>query len=342
MSRQRFLWLLIGALLVISGALYLNARRNVARDSQGDSLLLPTLAHELDTVTTLSIRKGGAAPAVTLHKADNQWAVAERGDYPADAAKLRKLLVSLGDARIVEEKTSDPANFSIIGVEDPTQPGATGAEVTVVARDGTHTVIVGKSGADGNFARRAGETKSFLVEPAIAVEAQPRDWIDARLIDVPVASIQRIEVKPAAASGYVIHRLKPNEDAFALDAVPAGRKAVDAHALAPSNTVLGSLTAEDVAAASDIDFSKPSEAIFTLSDGSVITVTGAPAGDKHWIQLKSSKDAALTAKTQGRAFELAGYRYDAIFRPLEQLLAPKEAPAAAKKPAGATQKPPRP
>ena len=29
-------------------------------------------------------------------------------------------------------------------------------------------------------------------------------------------------------------------------------------------------------------------------------------------------------KTQGRAFEVAGYRYDAIFRPLEQLLVPKE------------------
>ena len=117
---------------------------------------------------------------------------------------------------------------------------------------------------------------------------------------------------------------------------------MDSHALAPSNTVLGNLTAEDVAAAADIDFSKPSQAILTLSDGAVITVTGAPVGDKRWIQLKSSKDEALTAKTQGRAFEVAGYRYDAIFRPLEQLLVPKESPAAAKKPRGPANKPPRP
>ncbi len=342
MSRQRFAWLLAAALLVISVALYLNTRRNVSRESNGVSLLLPTLAGELDSVTQLGVRKGAAAPSVTVHKTANVWTVAERGDYPADVAKLRKLLVSLGDARIVEEKTSDPANFSIIGVEDPTQPGATGVEVTVTARDGAHAVIVGKSGADGNFARRVGENKSFLVEPAIAAETQPRDWIDSRLIDVPVASIQSIEVKPATGPGYVIRRVKPNEDAFTLEGIPAGRKAVDSHALAPSNTVLGNLTAEDVAAAADIDFSKPNQAILTLSDGAVITVTGAPVGDKRWIQLKSSKDEALTAKTQGRAFELAGYRYDAIFRPLEQLLAPKDSPAAGKKPTGPANKPPRP
>ncbi len=342
MSRQRFLWLLAAALLVISVALYLNTRRNVSRESHGLPLLLPTLAGELDSVTRLSVRKGAATPSVTLHKAANLWTVAERGDYPADVTKLRRLLVSLGDARIVEEKTSDPANFSIIGVQDPTQPGATGVEVTVAARDGTHAIIVGKSGGDGNFARRAGENKSFLVEPAIVVETQPRDWIDARLIDVPVASIQSIEVKPATGPGYLTRRVKSNEDAFALEGLPAGRKAVDPHALAPSNTVLGNLTAEDVAAAADIDFSKPSQAIVTLSDGAVITVTGAPAGDKRWIQLKSSKDEALTAKAQGRAFEVAGYRYDAIFRPLEQLLVPKESPAAAKKPNGPANKPPRP
>jgi hypothetical protein len=82
-----------------------------------------------------------------------------------------------------------------------------------------------------------------------------------------------------------------------------------------------------VSPAADIDFSQSSQAILTLSDGNVITLTGAAIADKHWLQLKSSKDAALTAKVQGRAFEVASYRYDAIFKPLEQLLQPKESPA---------------
>jgi hypothetical protein len=111
---------------------------------------------------------------------------------------------------------------------------------------------------------------------------------------------------------------------FTLDGVPPGRKAADAAALAPSPTAYDGLTADDVTPAGDIDFSKATVATVTLSGGNVITMTGAVVGDKHWVQLKASKDAALTAKAAGRAFDITGYRFDAIFRPLEQLLLPKE------------------
>jgi hypothetical protein len=95
--------------------------------------------------------------------------------------------------------------------------------------------------------------------------------------------------------------------------------------------MLSGLTAEDVAPAGDIDFGKPSMITMTLADGSVLTLTGAVVGDKRWIQVAAPKDASLSAKTQGRAFEIASYRFDAIFRPLEQLLVPKPQPPAAKK-----------
>ena len=87
---------------------------------------------------------------------------------------------------------------------------------------------------------------------------------------------------------------------------------------------LSDVRAEDVAKASDIDFSKPTQAIFTLSDGNVLTLTGTAIGDKRWIEIQATKDAALAAKTQNRAFEVASYKYDAIFRPLDELLVPKE------------------
>jgi hypothetical protein len=323
MTRTRFTLLLVAALVAICGAFYLSSQRNLQRDTRG-APLFPTLAPQLDTVSEVSITKGTAAPAVTLHKTGEHWSVAQRADYPADAAKLRRLLLALGDAKVIEEKTSDPANYPLIGVADPTQAGASGTEVGVVVQDGRHAVIVGKPVGEGTFVRRAGESKSYTVEPAISVEAEPHSWIDTRLIDIPSSSIQTVELKPAAGAGYTLHRLKPKENDFALDKVPAGRKALDAKALAPSASTLSGLTAEDVGAAKDMDFSQSSQAIFTLEDGAVLTLTGAAAGDKRWIEVQSSKDTALAAKAQNRAFEVASYRYDAIFRPLDQLLVPKE------------------
>jgi hypothetical protein len=332
MNRQRLTALAIAALVVIGVAIFLASRRDGAPPPAEGAALLPIVSQELGSVTEIDIRKGAATPGVTLHRADGAnapWTVAQRADYPADAAKVRRLLISLGDAKT---KTRDPANFAVIGVDDPSKEGAQGTEISVVAKDGRHSVIIGKPFGDGDFARRGGENQSYTVAPGITAEAEPRSWIDAKLIDVQSAAIQAVTLKPPAGTpGYGIHRLKPNEDGFGLDgAPPAGRQLVDAKALAPSPTALSGLDVEDVGPAGDLDFGKATQAIYTLGDGNVLTLTGVSVNDKHWIQVQSTKDTALDSKAKDRAFEVASYRYDALFRPLDQLLVPKEPPKNAK------------
>jgi hypothetical protein len=369
MSRQRFIVLLVAALLAISAALYLSTQRNLARDVHGLPLL-PSLAGELNSVTSLSVLKGGATPVVTVHRQGEQWTVAERADYPADVPKLRKLLLALSDAKLSEEKTSDPANYSIIGVEDPTKAGASGAQIELVAKDGKHDVIVGKPVEQGNFVRRAGEKTSYVAEPGISIEAEPRFWIDLRLLDIPADQIQSIQFKPATGPGYSLHRetaaakpvdvkgsapnaataaaaspvaapapAAPAASKFVLEGVPSGREAAVSQALTPSPTILSNLTDDDVAPIANVDFSKPSIVTVTLADGGVITFTGTAAGEKRWIQVAAPKDASLSAKANGRAFEIATYRYDAIFRPLEELLVPKLPPPSTKSASPSTKKP---
>jgi hypothetical protein len=382
MSRQRFIALMVAALLAISGALYLSTQRNLPRDPHG-SALLPLLASELNTVTSVTVRKGAATP-VTVRKQGEQWMVAERADYPADVPKLRKLLLALSDAKVREEKTSNPASYAIIGVEDLSQAGAAGTQIELTAQNGKHAVIVGKSAGEGNYVRRAGEKTSYIAEPGISVEAEPRYWIDTRLLDIPSDKIQSVETKPATGASYLVHlvpqsELKPSDNKsgspsassaanpsaanpstantstantstanapappaankFVLDGVPSGRQAADTQTLAPSAAHFGSLTVEDVAPAGDIDFNKPSTVTVTLADGGVITITGAVIGDKRWIKVTAPQDAALSAKANGRAFEIASYRYDGIFRPLEQLLVPKPPPPSAKAPPPSAKKP---
>ena len=375
MSRQRFIALLVAAVLAISGALYLSTERTLPRDPRGGALL-PALAGEMNTVSAVSVRRASATPTATIHLKDGRWTVAERGDYPADVPKLRKLLLALSDAKIVEEKTSNPASFPVIGVEDPSATGATGAEVSFTAGDGAHAVIVGKPVGGGNFVRRKGENVSYSVEPGISFETEPRFWIESKLFDAAPANIQSIEVKPAAGTAYTLRRATPapagksgavatpapgstasgatpatggaaatggtaasggtaaaggtaaTADLFTLEGVPPGRKPADSAMLAPSPTLLSGLTVDDVAPVGDIDFSKSTVATLTLSNGDAITISGAANGDKHWIRLQAGKDAPLNARTTGRAFEIASYQFDAVFRPVEQLLVPKPPPPA--------------
>jgi hypothetical protein len=366
MSRQRLVALIVIALLALGGASFLAARRDGSQQKTGASLF-PTLATQAHSATEITVFKGSSTPSLTVHKQNEQWTVAERANYPADLSKLRSLLQSLADAKIIEEKTSNPASYPVIGVEDPLKPEAGGAEVSISVADGKHAVIVGKSSPEGSYVRRAGEEKSYSVAPAISVDAEPRFWIDTKLLDLKTADIEKVDMKFSGAPSYMIHRAAtppaaapvaaatppvpakspapatpsvpatpptapppasspPPPADFLLDGVPAGRKAADAQTLAPSPTTYGNLTIDDVAPADGIDFSKASVATLTLSSGNVVTISGAVIGEKHWVKVSATQDAALTAKATGRAYEISNFRYDAIFRPLEQLLVPKPAP----------------
>jgi hypothetical protein len=356
MTTRRFVLLLGASILTIVGAMYLSSQRHLERDPRGESLLAG-LDAQLDALTDVRLRKGGPTATVSLHRAaPGRWTVKERGDYPADLAKIRKLLLALADAKIIEEKTSNPANYAILGVEDPADAAAGGVELRLIAPASDVTVIVGKPAASGTFVRRGGEARSFAVEPPIAVEAAVRDWIEPALLSIPVEKIQRIRVQVADGAGYSISRksapgaAKPGVSTpgvstpgvstpgdFSLESAPAGREAADPATIAPSPTSFSGITADDVAAAAQIDFSKPSTCQITLLDGSSYMLTGTTAADKHWIKAAATKDDALNARALNRAFEVAGYRYDAIFRPVEQLLKPKpvkpKAANPAKKPA---------
>ena len=232
MNRRRLISLVVAALLVLAAALYVASQRNAPHDVQGLALY-PTLRADMASVDAVTVRKGGGAAAagsgaaaagsaastgpapgaLTIHKTGEVWTVAERGDYPADLFKLRKLLTAMSDAKIVEEKTSDPTRYDTLGVQDLTPPAGAGTsdaiagtQITVSERDKKLSLIVGKPVGDGNFVRRVGEKPSYRIEPAVFAPSAARDWIDSRLIDVATQRVQSIDVKPVDGPAYRVHR----------------------------------------------------------------------------------------------------------------------------------------
>jgi hypothetical protein len=289
MSLRRCIAIIAAAIVAICAALLAgNLHQRTQPEFQG-AALLPLLGKQLNDVTGVTIRKGAAQPTVSIRRLKGSWSVAQRNDYPADVAKLRRLLLALAGARVVEEKTSDPANYQRLGVDDPAAPGAMSIEVTITTAAGSQSVLIGKASGGGNFARIAGEKRSLLVAPGIFPEWEPRDWIDARLLDIKPAEVSQIELQGAKGPAVRL----PNKAFGALSG-------------------LGAL---DVAPASDIDFAAASAATVTLTNGSVIKLRAALAADKRWLSIDSTQDAALDERTHGHAFEIAASSYDAIFKP---------------------------
>ena len=197
MSARRVAWLLVAGLAVIVFAIWLSSRRHLERDLAAGALVLPGLEQSVNSVTTVTLRKGDGSQA-TMQKDVSVWRVAERG-WSADVSKVRKLLLDLGALNIVEEKTRLPANYPQLGVEDVSSPKATGTRVDVAAPSHTWSIIIGKSsGGKSGYVRVATAPQTLLAAPLLMVDSDPKAWLDRTLLDVPVARVR--EVENAAAS----------------------------------------------------------------------------------------------------------------------------------------------
>lgn len=344
MSARRVAWLLAAGLAVVAFAIWLSSRRHLERDLAAGALVLPGLEHSVNTVTTVTLRKGDDTRATLRKDGSSGWSVGERA-WPADVGKVRKLLLNLGALNIVEEKTRLPANYPELGVEDVTSPKATGTRIEVAAPAQSWALIVGKSsGAKSGYVRVANAPQSLLAAPLLTVDADPKVWLDHGLVDLSVERVRAVEEHPADGPAYTATREKKEQTNFSVQPLPKGRQLSSAGAADGMGAALSGLTLDDVRKAPAGSDAPRSRAVFRTFDGLEVELDGRKDGTHSLVTLNARSTAQATAaeaekletRFQGWEFEIPDYKYNAIFTPLEQLLQPLPAPAKKNGPAKKT------
>jgi hypothetical protein len=343
MTARRVAWLLIAAIVLVVFAIWLSSRRHLERSMMAGDLVLPGLEQNVNGITTIRLRKAGDVHT-TLQKDARGWSVSERG-WPADLSKVRKLLLDLGALNIVEEKTRIAANYPALGVEDVSQPKASGTRVEVVAPVRSWALIVGKSSSGkSGFVRVVGAPQSLLAAPLLSVDADPKVWLEQQLIDIPAQRVRAVEEKPAQGAAFTAARAKKEDANFSVAPLPKGRVLTGPGAAAPLTAGLSSLELDDVHKASVPADAQLSRAVFRTFDGLEVDVSGRKDGTRSLVTITASSSAKdteaeaqkLNARLGGWEFEIPDYKYTAIFTPLEDLLQKPPEPAK-KKPAAAAQ-----
>jgi len=340
MNKRPLLALVVAALVVAAGAIWVSIASRPERPAQADQRVLPALADSLDSVSEVRLSRGDGV-ATTLQRRDGGWFVAQR-NYPADPAKLRTLLIGLAGLRVIEQKTSDPARYATLGVEDASGAQSHSVRVDVVAGTHTWSLLLGKvAQPDGNYVRVAGSADALWARPHVEADPQPARWIHARVIDIPADQVQHVAIHPRSGASYWLERAVRGAPDFTLHGVPAGRKAGSNSAIDALGGVLARLNVEDVKERASNALEKASQATFRTFDGLQIDVDGTRDQESAWILVHAGVDAgtakrfaskdkhdpaadavAINARTQAYEFQIPVYQYDQIFRPLNDLLAP--------------------
>lgn len=349
--------LLVAGVVVIALAFWSAARGpRESTPQSGGAKLLPALARSINSVAEVRLIKGDGT-RTTLRKGPRYWVVVER-DYPADSGHIRKLLLDLAELQTVEDKTRDPAHYGQLGVEDVSSPKASGTRIELVEPKSTVALILGKpSGTKSSYARVAGDPQSWLASPQVTADADPKRWLDNAIMDVPQARIREMAVQPGSGPAYTLSRNSPQQSDFTVSNIPKGRELLGAGSADAGATALTSLTLDDVrklaapgagaqahTVASPIAApanAGPAQTTFRTFNGLTIVMAGHQEGDRHLIHIVSVQSMGPETRDEaqrlehftGWEMEVPGYKYDVMFRPLEDLLRKPEPKTAAQAPA---------
>jgi hypothetical protein len=328
---------LIGAIALLGGW-YFGVQQQAPLDTATPGrLAFPDLARRLPEAERVELIHGGKTLAIV--RKDNAWLLPDRASYPVQTDKLHELLAGLTELRLTEPRTSDPAQYSRLGVEDPNDPAA-GATLLRVA-DGTGAplaeLIIGHSltrreGPDTIFVRRPSEAQSWLAEGKLSAATDPMQWINPEILNVDAAKIASATVtRDEKALSFV-----RKDGKFQLSKPPADTK-LDEDKLDGVARALENVTLQDVHASSEQPGARQAESRFITSDGMTITADVSKDGEALWAHFSAqgegpSKDAAdaLNAKLSPWAFQIGSWKEAALMPTLDSLkqAEPPASPAA--------------
>jgi hypothetical protein len=342
---NRSLSLLVVAAIVALGGGWFFGTRTVPKEQKAidaGQLMFPGLAPKLQKASKIEVVFQGKPTVVALK--DGKWGLADRGGYPVRDSKLHAMLTALTELRLVEQRTSDPASFARLGVEDATKPDANSHLLRVIDTDGKPIleVITGhrRMRTQGKvdeqvYVRRPNENQSWLAEGALQVDHDPAQWLDRNVVDIAHGRIASVTVA-RGDSKLVFGR---DGDKLALKE-PAEHPKLEEYKVEDISRAFESTTFQEVRAASDPIGDKLGTAVFVTDDGLTLTATVFKADKDIWVSLAAAgtgkaetEAAALSKKLGGWLYQLGSWKETALVPQLDDLKAAEKPAEPAAEPA---------
>lgn len=287
--RPRLLAGLSVAVLVLAGTAWWLIERPVAGDGAGAGLVLPGIAERIETLDRLEVRGAGDVLLVALEKTDGDWRMPDRLDWPANQREVSRALFRLAQARRLEAKTAKPALHARLGVETVSAADAKGTELRLIGGGDPLRLTIGNNhpSLGGSYVRIGDDPQAWLLDEDIAPARNPADWLDRRLLDLPLARIAEVRVTPARGRAFKL--VRADDDRFSLDGLPSSAlgNADDGNATA---AVVEQLALDDLAA--DAGTKAEQTLAFESVDGVTVTIAAWRQDQTTWARLSATLDEA--------------------------------------------------
>jgi len=297
MKRQNLLLLFAVTIAIIITAALFNQSR-APQTTIVKETLFPELANRINDVTRIEI-KSSEDPDVILQKMQGgQWALQSADNYPAQFDKVKDVVVSLSQLKILATKTDNPKLYPELGVEGPEGKNTSSLLLTLSDQSGTTlaSLIVGKprknntgSNRPNLYVRKADAKNALLVEGYLRLKSNNNAWYERNVIHIPASRIQGVDIVKSNGVHLLIRKHAKGDTDFK---VIEGNTASPSVLLNKLGTFFEDMHIEGVHAADNFKF--PDNATittFTTFNGLVITVKNVLSNGKAFAHFSFTTTA---------------------------------------------------
>ncbi len=331
--------------VVLALGLYVTSNRWSAGKVEG-AAFLPDLQANLASVNAIEITEGGQT--LTIEGAGATWKVRERGGFPVKPEAVRKLLLALAEAKLVEPRTATQDKLALLELEDPTVKDAKSRRVRILASGGKQVsdVMIGKtrfdafgSGKGGIYVRRFNEAQSWLATGDPKVSANIKDWIETNVFGADAAKAVKVTIQSPGEEPLVVEKAppadKPAADAgappkppgppakvskFRLANMPDGKKLKEGANIDQIVDGFASIDLDDVRKLGAIPADDKVTIVKLEREASpTVTFRIRKDGDASWLSLVATGEGEtkktadeLNARTQGWEFKIPNWKAEQI------------------------------
>ncbi len=293
-------------------------------------LLAPGLKEALNEIDELTVEQGEYSATVVQNDEGN-WTVKELFNYPADTAKIRKLLLHISQSELRTKKTANPARLSRLGLADDQIRSIT------MKVDGKvkHHIRLGNIARDkiNTYARLGDDPQSYVTTGRLEFQAKPHDWLFYDLFSIPRKRVKQISFRLAGKKAYDYSRTKTGEP-MVLSPLPDDKELRQRIVPLSQSTYFERMVFTDIHPETNPQQEEPSYVRMTTFDGLVVTLYFHFVELHYWVQFAAQADqtadeklegfqsfdttrqeaAAINRRTNGWLYELGQFQYNHFLR----------------------------
>jgi hypothetical protein len=311
-------------LLAAAGAWVFVANKGRQGDNTGNTKnpgdrILPELA-----VSSIGqIKLTGPEKSVVIKSTDaGKWVVAEREDYPADANKIRKIVLDVSTMKVSQTQKVGESQVGRLGLAAPDAEGeleTRGTRLELLKADGSvvASVLLGKEYTPAEQQAPSGEStrgryvmtgagEAYVVSNVFWYpEADPKDWLNRESFSVQSAKSLSVDAEGDTDDYRLVREEEGGEPALTdkkddenLDAAAAG-SAADAFSSASFVDVLTGDGAKDEITGLD----KPTKVNIETFEGFKYEILVGKKGDSNRYPIKMTVSADIAQERTPEADE---------------------------------------